>query len=100
METIGRLDPRLHRISKVLFVVFEQREIAPAEAVYGLPVVPHTEQFTGRVLGFQDGYQFVAANRNILELVNNDVAEFSVVTARRNIFSGLVDHVAEIDLIP
>ena len=53
METIGRLDPRLHRISKVLLVVFEQREIAPAEAVDGLPVVPHTEQCTRRVLGFQ-----------------------------------------------
>jgi hypothetical protein len=78
------LDPRLHRISKVLLVVFEQREIAPAEAVDVLPVVPHTEKFTSRVLGFQGGNQFIPANRYILELVNNDIAEFSVVTSRRN----------------
>jgi hypothetical protein len=56
--------------------------------------------FTSWVLGFQGGNQFIPTNRNILELVNNDRAEFSVVPSRRNIFRGLVDHVAEIDLTP
>jgi hypothetical protein len=69
---------------KILLVVFEQREIAPAEAVDGLPVVPHTEKFARRVLPFQGGNQFIPAYRYILELVNNDIAEFSVVASRRN----------------
>ncbi len=100
METIGRFDPRLHRISKILLVVFKQREIAPAETVDGLPVVPHTEQFTSRVLGFQRGNQFIPPHRYILKLIDDDVAEFPGVSSCQNVFRCQADHIAEIDLIP
>ena len=73
-------------------------DVRPAEPVDCLPVVPDREQLRPRRAVEQCFQQTCPCRRDVLELVDQDVAERAPVPARLHMLCRPVDHVVEVDL--
>ena len=85
-------------VAKALFEPAHDGDIRPAEPVCRLPVVADSEQPRCRRLVQQCLQQPCPARRDVLKLVDKDVAKRAVVATGLHMVHCSVDHVMKIDL--
>ena len=74
-----------------------QMDVGPREAENRLPVISDSKDAHIRMLGLHRLHQSRPALRDVLELVDQDVAERADIAAGLGIVRGAQDHVLEVD---
>ena len=72
-------------------------DVRPAEPIDRLPVIPDRKQLRARRTVEERLQQPRPRRRNVLELVDQDVAERAAIAAGLHMIGGPVDHVVEVD---
>ena len=101
-DAVGAAERCLQRepfaVAEMLQELPHDADIRSGEPEYGLPVITHGEQLCAWRTVKQRLQQPRPVGRDVLELIDQDVAEWTAVAAGLDMLRGSGDHVVEIDL--